>query len=88
MVYGEKIEHKIYEFFRANSNCGFKNFSLKQNGDVQVELGKLNAATSASTILTVPPFSVKVHPDYNSSTYENDIALIKLPSTFNLTGFI
>ena len=40
----------------------------------------------ADPVIDVEPEEVIVHHDYNKPTYQNDIALVRLPASITLTG--
>lgn len=57
-----------------------------QGTDFQIKAGEHNIESQEGTEQITVPAEVIVHPHYNASTYENDIALIRLNQPFTFDG--
>ncbi|KAI4891702.1 hypothetical protein NFI96_033342 [Prochilodus magdalenae] len=69
-------------FGQCLSSCGNATFP-----NVTVYLGMLTFGSDYSNEGAIAVSQVFVHPDYNSSTYNNDIALLQLNSSVNVTNY-
>lgn len=61
-------------------------FSTSTSG-VTISLG-LQSLTSSTNVVSRSAARIIVHPDYSSSTNDNDVALVQLSSTVTFTDYV
>lgn len=67
-----------------SKNC-YSNFYRDGPNDVFVKLGAHSRYSTSEGAITVPLESIIIHPNYNSRSFANDFALLKLRSPVTFT---
>lgn len=86
-------EVEIFKFFHKNHILYYVNFSIllfrnAKISDWKVKLGSVNVQSAGVYDQIFDVSAIRIHPNYNSSNNENDLALIKLHTSAKLGKYV